>query len=144
MNLTEAERRFLAAQHHGRLATIARNGAPQIKPVGLSYNERLGTIDIAGMNMATSAKYKNVQANPRVALVADDVPDAEKGAEGVRFLEIRGTAETATGPHDPAGHLAPEIIRIHPRRVIAFNVEGPGLRVRDAEGGTTSSERWPA
>lgn len=144
MNLTEAEQRFLQEQRHGRLATIARNGAPQVKPVGFSYNEQLGTIDIAGMNMAHSAKYKNVQASPQVAFVADDVPAPDKGAEGVRFLEIRGIAETATGPDDPTGHLSPEIIRIHPRRVLAFNVEGPGLRVRDAGGGTARSERWPA
>jgi pyridoxamine 5'-phosphate oxidase family protein len=65
MTLSEAEQRFLVAQDHGRLATIARDGTPQVKPVGFSYNPRLGTIDIAGMNMARSAKYKNVQANPR-------------------------------------------------------------------------------
>jgi pyridoxamine 5'-phosphate oxidase family protein len=138
MTLTEAEQRFLNEQHHGRLATVARDGAPQVKPVGFTYNAELGTIDIAGMNMAASAKYKNVQANPRVAFVADDAPDPGKGADGVRFLEIRGTAENATGPHDPTGHLAPEIIRIQPRRVLSFNIEGPGLRIRDADIGTVS------
>lgn len=149
MTLTETERRFLNDQHHGRLATVARNGAPQVKPVGFSYNEALGTIDIAGFNMASSAKYKNVQANPRVAFVADDVPAPADGAAGVRFLEIRGVAETVTAPPGPGqpdtdDHLAPEIIRVHPRRVLSFNVDGPGLRVRDADGGRVTSERWPA
>lgn len=149
MKLTEPEQLFLSAQHYGRLATIGRNGAPQIKPVGFSYNETLGTIDIAGFNMAASAKYKNVQVNPRVAFVADDVPAPEDGAAGVRFLEIRGVAETVTavpgsGQPDPESHLAPEIIRIHPRRVLAFNVDSPGLQVRDAGGGAVYSERWPA
>ena len=145
MTLTEAEQQFLSEQHHGRLATIARNGTPQLKPVGFTYNKELGTIDIAGMNMAASAKYKNVQANPQVAFLADDVPAPEEGAAGVRFLEIRGTAETvADGQRDETGHLSPEIIRIHPRRVLAFNVGGPGLRVRDTDGRATHSERWPA
>ena len=149
MKLTEPEQLFLSAQHYGRLATIGRNGAPQIKPVGFSYNETLGTIDIAGFNMAASAKYKNVQVNPRVAFVADDVPAPEDGAAGVRFLEIRGVAETVTaapgsGQPDPESHLAPEIVRIHPRRVLAFNVDSPGLQVRDAGGGAVYSERWPA
>jgi pyridoxamine 5'-phosphate oxidase family protein len=38
-----------------------------------------------------------------------------------------------TGPEDPAGHLAPEIIRIHPRRVLSFNVDPdhPGFAARD-------------
>ncbi|HEY6496125.1 MAG TPA: PPOX class F420-dependent oxidoreductase [Trebonia sp.] len=144
MTLTEAERRFLSAQRHGRLATIARDGTPQVKPVGFSYNEELGTIDIAGMNMAHSAKYRNVKSNPNVAFVADDEPAPERGAGGVRFLEIRGTAETVTAlPGD--GHLAPEIIRIHPRRVLAFNVDPDrsGLDVRDVGGDAVYSARWP-
>jgi pyridoxamine 5'-phosphate oxidase family protein len=146
MILNEAEQRFLALQRQGRLATIGRDGTPQVKPVGFSYNQDLGTIDIAGMNMARSAKYKNVQINPNVAFVADDVPAPENGAAGVRFLEIRGAAETVTGQTDETGHLAPEIIRIHPRRVIAYNVDPdrPGLETRDIDSDAVYSERWPA
>jgi pyridoxamine 5'-phosphate oxidase family protein len=150
MALTEAEQRFLAAQRHGRLATIAPDGTPQVKPVGFSYNQELGTIDIAGMNMARSAKYKNIQSNPNVAFVADDVLAPEHGAAGVRFLEIRGAAEAVTAPPGPGqpradGHLAPEIIRIRPRRVLAFNVDPdrPGLQARDVEGDVVYSARWP-
>jgi pyridoxamine 5'-phosphate oxidase family protein len=135
MTLTAAEQRFLSVQRHGRLATVAPDGTPQVKPVGFSYNHALGTIDITGWNMAQSAKYKNVQSNPNVAFVADDVPAPERGAGGVRFLEIRGTAETVALPGQPDtdGHLAPEIIRIRPRRILAYNVdhENPGLQARD-------------
>ncbi len=48
--------------------------------------------------------------------------------EGAHFLEIRGTAEAVIGRASADGHLAAEIIRIHPRRVIAYNVdtEQPG------------------
>lgn len=146
--LTEAEQRFLSAQRHGRLATIAPDGIPQVKPVGFSYNSELGTIDITGFNMARSAKYKNIRSNPNVAFVADDVPAPENGASGVRFLEIRGAAEAVTlGPGQPAtdGHLAAEIIRVHPRRVIAFNVdpERPGLQARDIGGDIVRNARWP-
>ena len=150
MTLTEAEQRFLATQRHGRLATIAPDGTPQVKPVGFSYNVELGTIDIAGMNMASSAKYRNVRSNPNVAFVADDVPAPERGAAGVRFLEVRGAAETVTarpGPGQPApdGHLAPELIRIHLRRVLGFNVDPdrPGLQARDVGGDVAYSARWP-
>jgi pyridoxamine 5'-phosphate oxidase family protein len=151
MTLTEAEQRFLAGQRHGRLATIARDGTPQVKPVGFSYNPGRGTVDVTGFDMAQSAKYKNVQANPNVAFVADDVTDPEQGAAGVRFLEIRGPAEAVVaaagdGPPDETGHLAPEIIRIHPRRVLAFNVDPdlPGLQTRDVGGASVYSEQWPA
>jgi pyridoxamine 5'-phosphate oxidase family protein len=135
MMLTEQEQRFLSAQRHARLATVAPDGTPQVKPVGFTYNAELGTIDISGFNMARSAKYKNVQSNPNVAFVADDVPAPEQGVAGVRFLEIRGAAETViTSSVDD--HQAPEIIRIHLRRVLAFNVDPdrPGLQTRDARG----------
>jgi NADPH2:quinone reductase len=129
--LSDAERKYLSGQRHGRLATVAANGFPQVKPVGFTYNARLGTIDIVGYNMASSAKYKNVQANPKVAFTVDDAPG--EGPAGVRFLEIRGLAETVTVAAGDSGSLPPEIIRIHPRRVLAYNIEPgrPGLQSRD-------------
>jgi pyridoxamine 5'-phosphate oxidase family protein len=131
MTLNDAERSFLSRQPLGRLATVGPDGGPQVKPVAFSYNASLGTIDIAGFNMAGSAKYRNVRNNPRVAFVVDEVTDPTM--EGAHFLEIRGAAETAVGTQDPAGHLAPDIIRIHPRRVLSFNVDPdqPGFAARD-------------
>ena len=131
MILTDAERRFLARQPRGHLATIGPDGTPQLKPLGFTYNTALGTIDIAGYNMGGSAKYRNIQSNSRVALVVDEV--TEETMEGAHFLEIRGTATAAFGPEDPTGHLSREIIRIHPRRIISFNVdrEHPGFSSRD-------------
>jgi pyridoxamine 5'-phosphate oxidase family protein len=159
MTLTDAERAYLSGQRHGRLATVAASGFPQVKPVGFSYNPRLGTIDISGYNMAESAKYKNVQANPKVAFTVDDAPG--DGPSGVRFLEIRGLAETAglapggdsasLAPGGDSAGLPPEIIRIHPRRVLSYNIEPgrPGLHSRDittadASGGPGRPGLYPA
>jgi pyridoxamine 5'-phosphate oxidase family protein len=132
MIITDAEQRFLARQPRGHLATIGSDGTPQVKPLGFTYNAALGTIDIAGFNMGGSAKYRNIQANPRVAFVVDEVTEASM--EGAHFLEIRGVAEAVTGRASADGHLAAEIIRIHPRRIIAYNVdlEQPGLQSRNA------------
>jgi pyridoxamine 5'-phosphate oxidase family protein len=135
MIITNAEQRFLARQPRGHLATIGSDGTPQVKPLGFTYNAALGTIDIAGFNMGGSAKYRNIQADPRVAFVVDEV--TEDSMEGAHFLEIRGVAEAVAGHASADGHLAAEIIRIHPRRVIAYNVdpEQPGLQSRNAESG---------
>src|ERR1700679_4278338 len=119
MTFTDAEQRFLVRQPRGHLSTIGPDGVPQVKPLGFSYNAALGTIDIAGFNMGRSAKYRNVQANPRVAFVVDEV--TESTMEGSHFLEIRGIAEAVSGPASSDPHLASEIIRIHPRRLIAYN-----------------------
>jgi pyridoxamine 5'-phosphate oxidase family protein len=132
MTFTGAELRFLARHRRGHLATVGPDGVPQVKPLGFSCNADLGTIDITGWNMASSAKYRNVRANPRVAFVVDEV--TAPTMEGAHFLEIRGDAETAIGTHDDQdGHLAPEIIRIHPRRVVGFNFDPdhPGFAARD-------------
>jgi pyridoxamine 5'-phosphate oxidase family protein len=131
MTFTDAEQQFLGRQTRGHLATIDPDGLPQVKPLGFTYNASLGTIDIAGFKMASSAKYRNIRSNPHVSFVVDEV--TAPTMEGAHFLEIRGNAETAVGAHDPSGHLAPEIIRIHPRRVISFNVDParPGFAARD-------------
>src|ERR1700677_1591178 len=123
MSLTYAEQAFLTRQPRGYLATTSPHGAPQVKPLGFTYNSALGTIDISGFNMGASAKYRNIQASPRVAFVVDEV--TEQTMDGAHFLEVRGVAEAGTG-------LAREIIRIPPRRVIAFNVDPdlPGLQTR--------------
>jgi pyridoxamine 5'-phosphate oxidase family protein len=115
----------------GHLSTIGPDGVPQVKPVGFTCNGALGTIDIAGFDMGRSAKYRNVRANPRVAFVVDEV--TEPGIAGAHFLEVRGVAETASVVVSGDPHLAPEIIRVHRRRVVTFNVDPdhPGLQTRD-------------
>ena len=132
MALNQAEQKFLATYHLGRLATVGPDGGPQVKPVGFAYNDELGTIDIYGFNMAQSAKYRNVGRQPLVALEVDN--PAGYGAEA-QFLEIRGVAETVTGGAPPFPGGAAELIRIHPRRVLGLNLDPgrPGLQVRDME-----------
>jgi pyridoxamine 5'-phosphate oxidase family protein len=109
--------------------------------VGFAYNPALETIDITGFNMATSAKFRNVQTNPDVSFVVDEV--TEPGMGGAHFLEIRGVAETAVDVHAPDGHLAPEIIRIYPRRIVGFNVDSsrPGcFEARNVDRGRGGNE----
>jgi pyridoxamine 5'-phosphate oxidase family protein len=137
MALDQAAQRYLAGQTRGRLATVGLDGIPQNKPVGFVYNAELGTLDIAGFNMDTSAKYRNVGVNPNVAFVVDDA--VSEGAAGMRFIEIRGQAEQVS-VEPPAGGLSPHIIRIHARRVIGMNIDPdhPGSPARDV--GTTLDE----
>ena len=50
---TESELRYLASERRlARLATVGANGTPHVVPVGMwSYNESLGTIDVAGRDL---------------------------------------------------------------------------------------------
>jgi PPOX class F420-dependent enzyme/OxyR family protein/uncharacterized protein (TIGR02246 family) len=124
MPLDQAHTDYLTGHRQGRLATVAPDGTPQNKPVGYRYNTGLGTIDIGGFNLEASAKYRNIAVNPDVSFVIDDA--IGEGAEGMRFIEIRGRAEQAQAPAGAAadGGTAP-VIRIWPRRVVSWNI-GPG------------------
>ena len=118
---TEAELEYLEAQPLGRLATQQPNGTLQVNPVGFSYNPDEKTIDVTGYHLTGSRKFRNVQANGRVAFVVDDLPSTNPWR--VRCLEIRGRAEALTGINRPDGHLDGAVIRIHPERILAFGVE---------------------
>jgi PPOX class F420-dependent enzyme/OxyR family protein/uncharacterized protein (TIGR02246 family) len=116
---------YLAGHDRGRLATVAEDGTPQNKPVGYHYNTELGTIDIAGFDMERSAKYRNVAVHPDVSFVIDDT--IGEGATGMRFAEVRGKAAHASADPSATGvEVSERIIRIHPCRVVSWNIgDGP-------------------
>lgn len=112
---TELELAYLATQSLGRIATAQPDGTLQVSPVGFRHNPELDTIDVGGYGMATSRKYRNVAANGQVAFVVDDVATVQPWLP--RCVEIRGRAEVIEDA--PGGPL----IRIHPRRIIAFGID---------------------
>ena len=124
MTFKSHELDFLRQAELGRLATIQPNGTPQNRPMGFSYNESLGTIDIAGYRMSKSQKFRNIAHNDKVAFVVDDITSRDPWR--VRCLEIRGTAEQAeiSPSRGAAGdELDTAIIRVTPRRIISFGID---------------------
>ena len=126
---------FMRRADLGRLATVQRDGTPQNSPVGFTYNEQLGTIDIAGYRMSKRQKFRNIAHNDKVALVVDDI--ASRDPWRVRCLEIRGTAEQA---EIPASEVRPAITghRDHPRDAAAhhqFRHRRSGHRATPTGGG---------
>ena len=124
MTFKPHEIEFLHQAELGRLATIQADGTPQNSPVGFTYNDQLGTIDIAGYQMSRSQKFRNIAHHDKVAFVVDDITSRDPWR--VRCLEIRGTAEQAEVPtsHGAAGDvLDTAIIRVTPRRIISFGID---------------------
>ena len=91
LDLSPVERAYLDNQRLGRLATVAPDGQPQNNPVGFFLDDDLGVIDIGGAAMGTTKKFRNVQGNPLVSLVVDDLASIRPWR--VRGVEIRGRAE---------------------------------------------------
>ena len=121
MTFKSHELDFLRRAELGRLATIRPDGRPQNSPVGFTYNEALGTIDIAGYRMSKSQKFRNIARNDNVAFVIDDITSRDPWR--VRCLEIRGTAEALVDQQTPGAHLSSQIIRVHPDRIISWGLD---------------------
>jgi pyridoxamine 5'-phosphate oxidase family protein len=114
---------LLGERRLGRIATVGNDGTPHVVPVGWSYNADEGTIDIGGLKLEQTKKYRDVRRNARAAFVIDDIASVDPWR--VRGVEIRGRAEAVTEPR--------ALIRIHPERVISWGLGSDGAAGRDRE-----------
>ncbi len=121
--LTTAEIDYLASQRLGRIATTGADGRPHVVPTSFRYNSELGTIDIGGHHVATTKKYRDVQANPWAAIVVDDLVSIDPWTP--RMLELRGRAEAIeTGGADLGPGFGDAFIRLSPEKVNSFGIDG--------------------
>src|ERR1700722_928083 len=116
---SEAELAYLSEGKLGRLATIDPAGMPHVVPLGWRYNAPLDPIDIGGRDFAHTAKFKNAQRNPNVALVIDDVLPPWRP----RCVIIRGHAEALREAVGAEGEPVGPMIRITPTQVISFGLQ---------------------
>src|SRR3954452_6953970 len=112
-NLTPAHVEYLASQRLGRLATGRPDHKPHVVPTSFRYDAETGTVDMGGLHVADTKKYRDVQANGWAALWVDDLVSVAPWR--ARFLEIRARAEAIPGG---GAHLGPgfgeAFIRLHP------------------------------
>jgi pyridoxamine 5'-phosphate oxidase family protein len=123
-NFTDAELDFLRSGERrlARIATIGPDGTPHATPVGYGYEPEIDGIEVGGMDLAATKKYRDLSRNPRVAIVVDEVlpPWQPRG------IEVRGHAELiAVGQSGAA-------IRIHPERIVSWGLESSELEHRHA------------
>jgi len=114
------EATYLESQRLGRLATVGKNGSPQVVPVGFRLNRELQTIDVGGHGLARTKKYADVARERRAAIVIDDVlpPWRPRGIEVRGRAEVRSSGGEAFGPG-----WSPEIIRIWPEKIRAWGID---------------------
>jgi pyridoxamine 5'-phosphate oxidase family protein len=121
---TPEEIGYLQENKLGRLATADAECQPHAIPVTYLFNEDEDTIDVGGLNFGAGKKWRDVEQNPKVAFLVDDVIGPPRQA---RAVEIRGEAEL----HETGGetinprfpNFAPEFIRIRPTRIVSWGIE---------------------
>ena len=120
--LTQAQIDYLSGQRLGRIATTGADGKPHVVPTSFRYNADLGSVDVGGMHVATTKKFRDVQANPWAAIVIDDLVSINPWTP--RMLEIRGRAEAVA---DGGAELGPgfghAFIRIRPTKINSFGID---------------------
>ena len=120
---TPAEVDYLTSQRLGRLATAGHDCQPHVVPMAFRYNPEQGTIDIGGLRISQTKKYRDLAANPRVGFVVDDIASIDPWK--VRMLEIRGETEILpVGGKEIMPGFEDAFIRIHPRRIVSFGIDG--------------------
>ncbi len=113
---------YLAGQRLGRIATTGADRKPHVVPTSFRYNDELGTVDVGGLRVATTKKYRDVRANPWAAIVMDDLASTDPWRP--RMLEIRGRAETVeSGGTNLGPGFGDAFIRIYPEKVNSFGLE---------------------
>jgi pyridoxamine 5'-phosphate oxidase family protein len=120
-----AEISYLQSQRLARIATAGRNCQPHVVPLAFRYNPETDTIDVGGHDFAKRKKYRDVQSNPRVAIVIDDLASTEPWRP--RMIEVRGEAAILpTGGEAIGPGFDSEMFRIRPKRIISIGIEGEG------------------
>ncbi len=128
---TPVEIAYLQSQRLGRIATAGPDCQPHVVPVGFRYNAQFDTIDVGGHDFAKRKKYRDVQRNPRVAIVIDDLASIDPWRP--RMIEVRGEAEIlATGGENVGPGFDPEMFRIRPQRIISIGIAAGGPFVTNA------------
>jgi pyridoxamine 5'-phosphate oxidase family protein len=110
---SEAELRYLTGGRQlGRIATVGADGTPHVVPVGWIYNAARDTIDVAGIELEHSKKFRDVARTGRSAIVIDDLESVDPWRP--RGIEVRGRGEALT--------LPTPLIRIHPERIVSWGL----------------------
>lgn len=119
-NFTDLELAFLQSQRLGRLATVNAAGEPHVVPLTFRYNAELDTLDLFGMGLARSKKYRDVGRTGVAAFVVDDA----EGQWRIRGVEVRGRAELVTsGAKAINERFDDEFIRLYPKRIVGWGLD---------------------
>lgn len=124
---SQKETEYLGSQHLARIATASSREViiqPDVVPVGFDFDGEY--FYVSGMNLLKSTKYKNVQKNPRVALVVDDLKSVNPWEpRGIRIYGIADIVTRQDGYMQQTDHPSIKYIRIKPLKKWSWGIDAP-------------------
>ena len=107
--LTDAEKEYIGRVSEtgqaklAEIATSTPDGQPHVVPLRAGLNAAGEKVLVLGNSMAQSYKYRQVQKNPKVAVVWHSQEPGPPPT--IKGIEIRGTAEIKQAPGDKDPHF---------------------------------------
>jgi pyridoxamine 5'-phosphate oxidase family protein len=119
---TEKEVDYLTGQRLGRLATVTPDGEAHVVPIGFQLSEDRAAIEFSGRDLAARRPLylRNLEANPSVALVVDDLASTQPWTP--RGVTVRGRAEVHAQGGERLGRDA-AWIRITPTHIASWGID---------------------
>ena len=103
---TVAELEYLTSQPLMRFASASLSGRPDVAPVVFEIDG--DDVLTAGFDITHTVRYRNVQSNPRVSVVVDDLASVNPWSP--RGIKIIGTAVIEDIDGSPRFRISPEVI----------------------------------
>ena len=103
---TVAELDYLASQPLMRFASASTSGRPDVAPVVFEIDG--DDVLTAGFDITHTVRYKNIQSNPRVSVVVDDLASVNPWSP--RGIKIIGTAVIEEFDGSPQFRISPEVV----------------------------------
>ena len=103
---TAAEINYLLTQPLMRFASASTNGRPDVAPVVFEVDG--DDIVTGGFDITHTVRYRNIQNNPRVSVVVDDLASIDPWSP--RGIKIIGTAVVEENSGSPQFRISPEVI----------------------------------
>ena len=103
---TPAEVQYLKTQPLMRFASASLAGRPDVAPVVFEVDG--DDILTAGFDITHTVRYRNIQTNPRVSVVIDDLASIDPWSP--RGIKIIGTAAIEEANGSPRFRITPTVI----------------------------------
>lgn len=103
---TPAEIEYLRSQPLMRFASASSNGRPDVAPVVFEVDG--DDILTAGFDITHTVRYRNIQTNPRVSVVIDDLASINPWSP--RGVKVIGSAVIEMVDDSPRFRISPDVI----------------------------------